>query len=110
MNCPKCNRSMLAVTYRDIQIDRCPDCQGVWLDRPELQSILDEKLAGLLDVGSFSPATKERDALTAHCHKCDKDMTALVGAADVRFEWCDSCEGMFFDRGELTILQGFEAD
>ena len=38
MDCPKCNKRMLAVTYRSLQIDRCPECQGVWLDRSELDS------------------------------------------------------------------------
>jgi Zn-finger nucleic acid-binding protein len=37
-------------------------------------------------------------------------MTVLTGAADVRFDWCEECEGMFFDKGELTVLEQFEAD
>jgi len=110
MNCPKCTTSMVAVTYRSLQIDRCPDCQGVWLDKSELESIMEKQLAGLLDVGSMTPATPERDSLPAHCHRCDKDMTVLTGAADIKFEWCDQCEGMFFDKGELTLLEKFEAE
>ena len=110
MDCPKCNKRMLAVTYRSLQIDRCPECQGVWLDRSELDSLLEKKLAGLLDAGAFTPATPEQDALPARCHRCDADMVALTGAADVRFEWCERCEGLFFDKGELTVLEEFEAD
>ena len=41
-NCPRCQRSMEQRPYSDenpILIDRCPSCQGVWLDRGELQEI-----------------------------------------------------------------------
>ena len=27
---------------------------------------------------------------------------AIPGNNDVNFDWCDSCDGMFFDRGELA--------
>jgi Zn-finger nucleic acid-binding protein len=57
MNCPKCDSTMVAVTYRSLQIDRCPDCQGVWLDKSELESIIEKKLASLLDVGAYTAAT-----------------------------------------------------
>ena len=28
-------------------------------------------------------------------------MIPLVGAGDVEYDWCDGCERIFFDRGEL---------
>lgn len=42
MQCPRCNE-LLHVAHREgIEIDHCPRCRGVWLDRGEL-----EKLVGL---------------------------------------------------------------
>ncbi len=41
MQCPVCVTETLAVTRRqDIQIDHCPRCGGVWLDRGELDKLL----------------------------------------------------------------------
>jgi Zn-finger nucleic acid-binding protein len=41
MNCPKCSEASLSVTYRTgIEIDFCPKCRGVWLDRGELDKML----------------------------------------------------------------------
>ncbi len=44
MKCPKCGADLNEVTFRGIKIDRCLNCDGVWLDDGEL-----EKLAGTED-------------------------------------------------------------
>ncbi len=42
MKCPKCKDPTLAISERKgIEIDYCPDCRGVWLDRGELDKILE---------------------------------------------------------------------
>ncbi len=111
MRCPKCdNVEMMAFNFHDVEIDRCPRCSGVWLDKDELEAILQRQLGTIIDMPSFSRDKSESDHKPAHCHRCDNDMIDLVGAADIRFEWCDTCEGMFFDRGELTVIQTFQAD
>jgi len=38
--CPNCKTGMKAITRYDVEIDVCPDCQGVWLDRGELDQLL----------------------------------------------------------------------
>lgn len=41
MKCPSCTDTQLVVTTRsDIEIDLCPRCRGVWLDRGELDKII----------------------------------------------------------------------
>lgn len=41
MKCPTCTEPDLTVTMRHgIEIDLCPRCRGVWLDRGELEKIL----------------------------------------------------------------------
>ena len=42
MQCPVCESTKLAIAERQgIEIDYCPDCRGVWLDRGELDKIID---------------------------------------------------------------------
>jgi len=111
MKCPKCHDvEMYAFAYREVEVDRCPSCDGVWLDKDELETILNNELGAQIDLVSFTQNPPSSDEAPAYCHTCDREMTALVGAADVRFEWCETCEGMFFDKGELTIIQAFEGD
>jgi Zn-finger nucleic acid-binding protein len=42
MKCPVCPDSTLSMSNREgIEIDYCPTCRGVWLDRGELDKIID---------------------------------------------------------------------
>jgi Zn-finger nucleic acid-binding protein len=39
--CPNCNTSMQAVNRSGVELDMCPSCRGVWLDRGEMEKILE---------------------------------------------------------------------
>ena len=42
MKCPVCNDTDLLMTERQgVEIDYCPSCRGVWLDRGELDKIIE---------------------------------------------------------------------
>ncbi|MEN9644678.1 MAG: hypothetical protein RL238_1347 [Actinomycetota bacterium] len=42
MNCPTCPDTMLVMADRSgVEIDYCPKCRGVWLDRGELDKIIE---------------------------------------------------------------------
>lgn len=42
MLCPSCKTARLVMSERSgVEIDYCPDCRGVWLDRGELDKIID---------------------------------------------------------------------
>ena len=41
MKCPVCNTVNLVMSERQgVEIDYCPECRGVWLDRGELDKII----------------------------------------------------------------------
>ena len=40
--CPKCGAELIPVPYRGIELDKCPRCQGVWLDFGELDQVVAE--------------------------------------------------------------------
>lgn len=42
MLCPVCKNVNLAMTDRQgIEVDYCPDCRGIWLDRGELDRLIE---------------------------------------------------------------------
>jgi Zn-finger nucleic acid-binding protein len=45
MLCPKCRVGLTIADRQGIEIDFCPNCRGVWLDRGELDKII-ERAAG----------------------------------------------------------------
>lgn len=46
MKCPHCPAVQLVMADRQgIEIDYCPDCRGVWLDRGELDKLIERTSA-----------------------------------------------------------------
>lgn len=43
MKCPHCTNTTLVLSERQgVEIDYCPSCRGIWLDRGELDKLLDK--------------------------------------------------------------------
>jgi len=56
MKCPICKEANLVMTDRQgIEIDYCPECRGVWLDRGELDKVIERST-------SQPPPLQEREA------------------------------------------------
>lgn len=62
MKCPACPDVTLVMTDRQgVEIDYCPDCRGVWLDRGELDKLLDRAAAVVAPAAPASmPAARSR--------------------------------------------------
>ena len=42
MKCPQCTGTTLVMSERQgVEIDYCPSCRGIWLDRGELDKLLE---------------------------------------------------------------------
>ncbi|HSL99125.1 MAG TPA: zf-TFIIB domain-containing protein [Candidatus Limnocylindria bacterium] len=39
MKCPKCGMDLIEVDYKSVRMDKCPGCEGVWLDLGELDAV-----------------------------------------------------------------------
>jgi Zn-finger nucleic acid-binding protein len=46
LSCPVCRVDLVMSDRQGIEIDYCPQCRGVWLDRGELDKIIERSLAG----------------------------------------------------------------
>ena len=42
MNCPNCKVALVMSERQGIEIDYCPNCRGIWLDRGELDKIIEK--------------------------------------------------------------------
>ena len=59
MKCPTDNATLVMSERSGIEIDYCPECRGVWLDRGELDKILDRATA---DAPAPAPAQPQQYA------------------------------------------------
>lgn len=46
MKCPNCNVSWATTDRNGIEIDYCPEYRGVWLDRGEIDTIIERSSSG----------------------------------------------------------------
>lgn len=44
MDCPVCKETLVMTDRQGIEIDYCPKCRGVWLDRGELDKIIERSV------------------------------------------------------------------
>jgi Zn-finger nucleic acid-binding protein len=54
MNCPCCNVNLLMTDRNGIEIDYCPNCRGVWLDKGELDKIIERSSTNTSHTNSSS--------------------------------------------------------
>ena len=53
MQCPKCGSQLVEIEYKNVMIDKCPECEGLWLDCGELEQVVtkeDNFLSGMLKI------------------------------------------------------------
>ncbi|MET4543464.1 Zn-finger nucleic acid-binding protein [Pedobacter africanus] len=76
MKCPSCNETLLMSDKNGIEIDYCPNCRGIWLDRGELDKIIERSAAHYSnkdnyqkDQDRYAPRYEERHSKPYHKKK-----------------------------------------
>jgi hypothetical protein len=50
MKCPKCGADLTAEDYHGVQVDRCPECKGVWFDAGETEALMSRESGGAMTI------------------------------------------------------------
>lgn len=45
MICPVCTIELILTERQSVEIDYCPECRGIWLDRGELEKLIERSTA-----------------------------------------------------------------
>jgi len=48
MKCPKCGLDLKEIDFRGIKVDKCFSCDGIYLDKGELEAILKTEDLGIM--------------------------------------------------------------
>ena len=57
LSCPKCNGTMRAYERSGVIVDQCDDCRGIFLDRGELERLVDAESAFYQRTDGRTPAS-----------------------------------------------------
>ena len=114
MNCPNCNKPLARFTFRNVQLDDCPDCGGIWFDADELKQV---RSAGPDAWTNLEAQIAPRDPNTTapspnyekKCPKCAVLMRPYryMVNSDVHLDECEQCGGAWVDDSELAAMSGF---
>ena len=105
MKCPKCDHTLVATKVREVEVDRCKSCQGIWCDHRELGELLGQNKWRLHKLTGAAP----QDQLNRKRAKCPRDQTDLIRVGSVHdrkivLDSCPTCKGIWLDGGELDRL------
>jgi PAT family beta-lactamase induction signal transducer AmpG len=109
MRCPKCRSDMEQVDYEGTEIDRCTTCSGIWFDAGETELLRDKKAAAAIDTGDALTGSQTNTIDRYQCPRCSGAMVRMVDPKQkhIWYEKCSSCNGSFFDAGEMRDLSEF---
>lgn len=117
MLCPRDQTQLHAEKYEgEVQVDRCHSCDGVWLQRNELEAIQEllerdysAQLRGIDVVAQAYERARQSSRPGALCPKCAKPLHAEEYAycSQIIVDRCGTCGGIWLDSGELRALEVF---
>ena len=63
LRCPKCGGHLVTEEFHRVQVDRCPECHGIWLDHGEIDAVVAHEDMGLLRraLGEFMGSLKGKN-------------------------------------------------
>ena len=102
MNCPVCNTPLVILELRQIEIDYCMNCHGMWLDDGELELLLEDSEEKTRLLNSFNVDKNSREK-PVRCPICSKKMEKVLCGTDnkVTLDKCKRHHGIWFNEGEL---------
>ncbi len=111
MECPSCKHELKKLIYKDVDLDQCLSCGGMWFDGGELRKAKDKEDEFLrwLDVDLFSDPKKFIGGnSTMNCPN-DKEplYEILYDNADIKVDVCRKCQGIWVDKDEYEKIVAF---
>lgn len=102
LQCPKCEHGMVEITYRDVTIDRCTNCQGLWFDNDEAHQLKAIEGSEAVDSGDPKVGWKYDSRANVNCPRCGKVMEESFDPKQKHI-WYEVCNehGLFMDAGEF---------
>ncbi len=127
MDCPVCRDAMIVLELDNVEIDYCSTCSGIWLDKGELELLLESssKKDDLLASFRLDLQNKEKKRPCPICLKkmqkvfstvgesilIDKTSSLKVSGGSILVDKCRQGDGIWFDKGELSgIIQRSSLD
>lgn len=85
MRCPVDDATLVMSSREGVEIDYCPQCRGVWLDRGELDKIIDRSASGTQTDRLPRMSEERKDSDGWRTGTRDSDSRGYDGRSDNRY-------------------------
>ncbi len=101
MNCPKCEGTLKLEEGEGHIGFVCEKCNGMWLSNKYIETI---KHSYNFEPTKFIKTLSEKYTYTEHsCPTCKTSLNQST-FNNMQLEWCQTCNGVWFDQNELNTL------
>lgn len=108
MFCPRCHIELVVEHHRSIEVDRCPTCNGRWLDHHEIDLLEDTAYDASRPKGTRVYALREGEL---DCPRCSERMRAFnYRAHNLEIDFCEQEHGFWLDAGEEGKVRDIMAE
>lgn len=109
MECPNCKDNKLAVvmTKQGMQVDFCPRCEGVWLDKNEIYHFAKSPSDLKTKMEEAMKIQKPSSRISPASGKPMVELPILGGAINI--DYCLESEGIWLDKGEINKLSAIKS-
>ena len=104
MKCPSCKDNELApvMTKQGVEVDYCPHCEGVWLDKNEIYHFT--RVPTYLKA-KIEEAMKSKKASSRISPIFGRPMVELpILEGEINIDYCPESEGIWLDKDEINML------
>ena len=102
---------MEKVIFYGTEVDYCPQCLGIWLEKDELRQAKDEKDKDLrwLDIDLWKDKTKFKiSQIQKYCPVCSVPLYSVKYTdSEIQVDLCNLCQGIWLDRGEFKKITDY---
>lgn len=110
MRCPRDGTALARVEILGLELDKCHKCDGIWLDRGELERLRDSKVSEIEEAleREYGDPSYEPGKLEGYmvCPRCGGRLQrfSYTYITPVYLDRCERCYGVWVDDGELNTI------
>ena len=103
MQCPKCTNTSLKrgkIAAKQLVLDQCLTCKGMWFDKGELTTLLGSKANKTFSMPKFSMEVPD-----SKCPRCQESLYEFCYPNTlILVDGCKQCEGVWLDNNEWKAI------
>ncbi len=110
MNCPRCDRETEVQRVRATDVNSCPGCKGMFLDRGDLNKVAEPITGDLefstVDLDSFKHPDSHGPTQCPRCETAVMKKVEFIIYTNIILDYCEQCRGFWLDGRELDRING----